>query len=275
VRWGRRHLLGSALGPAGSRGPTTRLFKRPHGGTRSAHSAPLLAGLLVLIVFASPVALPESLGGAQSGPAVIDPLSTIETTETRAIANVRARPDPRGEVVAVLPARASPEVLGRTADGAWLMVAVPGSAADAVRGWLPADRLDLPPDRRDALEVLALPESAPAAEASAPTALPDLTLGAVFLMKDGRIALDIRNEGEGSLLDKKIPLLVTRASGETVGVLEVGPATLAARGVATVVTPIVVTSTGTYTLELDRQESIPEAARTNNSVTRLLVVGGG
>ena len=57
--------------------------------------------------------------------------------------------------------------------------------------------------------------------------------------------------------------------------LEVGPATLAARGVATVVTPIVVTSTGTYTLELDRQESIVEVARTNNSVTRLLVVGGG
>ncbi len=135
----------------------------------------------------------------------------------------------------------------------------------------------MPPARLDALEVRAPPEAPPARARvfEAPQALPDLTVGAVYLLRDGRIALDIRNDGEGSLQDAKIPLLVTRASGETVGVLEVGPATLASRGVATVITPIVVTSTGTYTLELDRQESIVEAARTNNSVTRLLVVGGG
>lgn len=278
VRWRARHLLRSTSGPAGSRGPATRSFRSFHRAPRTAHRAPLLAGLLVLLVFASAGLLPAQLGQGSSGLAAIDPLSTIEFPMTRATTNVRAYPDPRGEVVAVLSAGRRPEVLGRTADGAWLLVAfdpVEGEPGDA-SGWLPADRLDLPPARLETLEVLAPPEPPSRAAASeAPQSLPDLTLGSVYLLKDGRIALDIRNDGEGSLQDAKIPLLVTRASGETVGVLEVGPTTLAARGVATVITPIVVTSTGTYTLELDRQESIVEAARSNNSVTRLLVVGGG
>jgi Bacterial SH3 domain len=235
--------------------------------------------MLVLVVLAAS-ALGALLAGRLSDPdfgaglrlATIDPLAGIDAS-VLATANVRSHPDPRGEVVAVLPAGRRPEVLGRTADGAWLRVALDRANPDA-GGWLPADRLDLPAWKHDALEVLATPE-APPARLQAPAALPDLTLGAVYLLRDGRIALDIRNDGDGPLTDVRIPLLVTRASGETVGVLEVGPATLAARGVATVVTPIVVTATGTYTLELDRQESIVEVGRANNSVTRLLVVGGG
>jgi hypothetical protein len=145
---------------------------------------------------------------------------------------------------------------------------------EADRGWLPAT-VRAAACGPDALVALPAPDAPAGPTESVSTALPDLTVGSVFLMRDGRLALDIRNDGDGPLTDAKIPLLVTRASGETVGVLEVGPTTLGPRGTATVVTPIVVSATGTYTLQLDRQESIIEAARTNNSATRLLVAGGG
>ncbi len=189
-----------------------------------------------------------------------------------ATSNVRLLPETTAPVVAVLPGGGRPEVLGRLADSTWLLVAFGPGEGD--RGWLPADRLSLPPARLDATVALERPESPAVSAAPAPTGLPDLTVGAVFLMRDGHLALDIRNDGDGALTDARIPVLITRASGETVGVLEVGPTTLAPRGTATVVTPIVVSSTGTYTLQLDRQESILEAARTNNSATKLLVAGG-
>ncbi len=185
----------------------------------------------------------------------------------------RLRPEAAAPVVAVLPGGRRPDVLGRLADGSWLLVTF--GPAEVDRGWLPADRLTLTPERLDALVALERPDSPPAPEAPTATGLPDLTVGAVFLMRDGHLALDIRNDGDGALTDARIPVLITRASGETVGVLEVGPTTLAPRGTATVVTPIVVTSTGTYTLQLDRQESILESAHTNNSATKLLVAGGG
>jgi Bacterial SH3 domain len=264
-----RRLLRWNAGPAGSRGLPTRALRTPH---REAHRAPLIAGIVVLlaaVTVTAAAALPGLFATSSIGLATLDPLSSIDAPALTTT-NVRSHPDPRGEVVAVLAAGRRPEVLGRSADGGWLLVATTGET----RGWLPADRLDLPAWKRDALTVVAAPESPPV-RVDAPAALPDITLGAVYLLKDGRIALDIRNDGDGALNDAKIPLLVTRASGETVGVLEIGPATLTARGVATVVTPIVVTATGTYTLELDRQESLTEVTRSNNSVTRLLVVGGG
>jgi hypothetical protein len=175
-------------------------------------------------------------------------------------------------VVAVLPAGREPRVVGRLADGAWLLVVL--GAPEGEQGWLPADRLPLAPAQLEALAAVPAPQ-APAAAEAPPGALPDLAVASMFLMRDGHIALEIRNDGEGPLTDARIPVLITRASGETVGVLEVGPTTLPPRGTATVVTPVVVTSTGTYTLQLDRQESLVESVRTNNSTTKLLVAGGG
>jgi hypothetical protein len=231
--------------------------------------------LLVVAVSAAAPLLGGGLRFAQISPAFELEPSTVLGAATRVTANVRAQPDSRGEVVAVLPAGRRPELLGRSEDGAWIAIAFGGEAP--ARGWVPADRLDLAAHARDALPVMAATAVSPLRDSGseASGALPDLAFGAVFLTRDGRIALDIRNNGEGTIENVKIPLLVTRASGETIGVLEVGPATLGPHGVATVVTPIVVTSTGTYTLELDRQESIVDAVRSNNSVTRLLVAGGG
>lgn len=258
-------LVGSRLGPAGSQGAKTLTPYLPR-----ANRAPLRAGLLVLFLAAG-----VSVGGRwlrASEPIEVSPSIERSTPAVGATSNVRARPDASAPVVAVLPSGRQPEVVGRLAEGDWLLVVF--GLGESERGWLPADRLGLPRDAIVALPTVAAPEAAPAPEAPAPSGLPDLVIGSVFLMRDGHIALEIRNDGTGPLTDAKIPVLVTRASGETVGVLEVGPATLAPRGTATVVTPVVVTGTGTYTLQLDRQESIAEASRDNNSATKLLVGGG-
>jgi hypothetical protein len=175
-----------------------------------------------------------------------------------------------------VPADHTVELLARTPSDEWVRVAYPPGST--VQGWLPTNRLEL-----TAAEVAALPEAAAASEVSAsntegatagpaPRGLPDLVITDVFLLQDGRMSVDIRNEGPGTLLDTAIPLHVTRASGEIVGVLEIGPTTLVAGASATAVTPIVVPSTGTYLLQLDRADLIHEAGETNNGYSALLVV---
>lgn len=285
--------LDSLAGAAGSRGTTTSTLQvtRTPGasGTLAAAAstshlrpivrpsarsrlAPVRAGLLVVflagaITLGTPLLRPDAGStrpaseGSSAQPAVL-------TTS-----NVRARPEVGAAVVAILPAGRTPEVVGRLADGSWLLVQA--GPTDAERGWLPADRLPLTEAQREAVAVAQPAEASAPTGQSAPAGLPDLVIASVFLMKDGHVALEIRNDGEGPLTEARVPVLVTRASGETVGVLEVGPTTLPPRGTATVVTPVIVLSTGTYTLQLDRQESINEARRDNNGATRLLVAGGG
>lgn len=262
----RSRLVRWESGPAGSQGAeTTTSLPRYVPG---AHRAPLTAGALVLLL----AALVAASGSLWVEPSSVPAASSSEPTLATTV-NVRALPDATAPVVAVLAAGRAPRVTGRLADGSWLLVAF--GPTEGERGWLPADRMALEPRSLEALMTLEPPAPPQATEVAAPSGLPDLVVGAVFLMRDGHIALDIRNDGDGALTDARIPVLITRASGETVGVLEVGPTTLAPQGTATVVTPVVVTSTGTYTLQLDRQESIIESARTNNSATKLLVAGGG
>lgn len=239
------------------------------------HGASLRAGLLVLFV-AGAVTLGAPLLRAPLEPARSDRPTSDATPRTPAItstSNVRARPEAAAPVVAILAVGRTPEVVGRLADSSWLLVQTGPSEAD--RGWLPANRLPLGPARLEAVAVVHPADTPVASAPGAAGGLPDLVVASVFLMRDGHIALEIRNDGDGPLTDARIPVLVTRASGETVGVLEVGPTTLPPRGTATVVTPVIVTTTGTYTLQLDRQESIAESARDNNGATRLLVAGGG
>lgn len=191
-----------------------------------------------------------------------------------ATSNVRLRPDPGAEVIAIVPGSHEVELLARTPSSEWVRVAYP--AGSTVQGWVPASRLEFDPAALAALpeaaEATASSSRAPGSSASG--ALPDLVVDDVFLLQDGRMSVDIRNVGEGALVDAAIPLHVTRASGEIVGVLEVGPTTLIGGASATVVTPIVVRSTGTYLLHLDRADTIPEARESNNTFSALLVVGG-
>lgn len=285
----------SFVGAAGSRGTTTTTTlsttgarrerttatagtpSRPPAVTevpleRRAKRAPVRGGLLIVLVAAA-----FTVGAPLLRPAAPPVAPTVEDSVARravlTTSNVRARPESSAAVTAVLPAGRTPEVLGRLADGSWLLVQTGPASSD--QGWLPADRLPLSSGQFEALEVTQPAEAPTSAGQAPPVGLPDLVVSSVFLMRDGHIALEIRNDGDGPLTEAKIPVLVTRASGETVGVLEVGPTTLPPRGTATVVTPVIVFNTGTYTLQLDRQESINEARRDNNGATKLLVAGGG
>lgn len=287
--------LDSTVGPAGSRGTTTTALHptlapstRGTGGTVAASAsdvfatsagrrgqrprlAPVRGGLLVVflagaITLGTPLLRPSPATTARSEVTHVQPV--VVTTS-----NVRALPEAGAAVVAVLPGGRTAEVVGRLADGSWLLVQTGPSEAE--RGWLPADRLPLSDAERDAVAVAVPAEGVSLTGQAAPAGLPDLVIASVFLMRDGHIALEIRNDGDGPLTEARVPVLVTRASGETVGVLEVGPTTLPPRGTATVVTPVIVLNTGTYTLQLDRQESINEVRRDNNGATKLLVAGGG
>jgi hypothetical protein len=206
------------------------------------------------------VTLDESAGGA--------PLAEALTTS-----NVRARPDPGAEVVAVLPEGRRTALLGQTMDGAWLRVSYP--VDDGVQGWLPASRVALPPEVVAQLPQLDAGPPPPATPTPVGERMPDLVIAGASLLQDGRLSVEIANRGNAPLLNASIPLHVSRASGEILGVLEVGPTSLAPGGSATVVTPVVVVQTGTIQLYVDRAGEIDESNRGNNFHSILLVAGGG
>ena len=195
-----------------------------------------------------------------------------------ATTNVRLRPAAGAEVVAILPGGRSARVLGRSAAGDWLRVAYP--AGSDIRGWLPTDRVEVTAETLDSLIVVgggsssATPEAAVAA-APFGAARPDLVITDAYLLRDGRLVIEMRNLGPGELRPSSVGLTITSEAGELIGVLTAGPAALAPGGVATVVTPVVITETGGYRLEIDRADEIAEARELNNAYSVLLIAPRG
>ena len=105
-------------------------------------------------------------------------------------------------------------------------------------------------------------------------ALPDLAVATAFLLPNGRLTMSLRNGGSAPLENQKISLQISSAEGEILGVLEIGPTSLAPGAVATVVTPVTVLRTGVYVLELDRTNTIAESSEFNNRFSQLLVAPG-
>ncbi len=270
-----KRLLQSHPGMAGPGGAPTKRHVRP----------PVLAGAAIVLIASFVIVMisafdhrsssgpPASVAPVQVRPIVIEP----DTVRVYATSNVRAEPQASAEIVAIVPGGSPAEAIGRTADGQWVRVAYP--AGSTIRGWLPASRIEIDRETLSRLPADPLLTSAPAASAATPVpaadALPDLTISDVFLLQDGRLTIDIRNIGTGSLAGVEVPLTVTKLSGELLGVLRIGPTTLGPGGSATVVTPIVVSETGSYRLELDRPDEIRESQEFHNSYSALLVVGGG
>lgn len=270
-------LCYNRFGVAGPRRTLTSQYFRP----------PLVAGLAIVLVAGVAIGAIALFDDGDDGPApaLQSPTpagdSAMFTVPVRSTANVRAEPDRRSRVVAILPGGREVEALGRTADGAWLRIAHPPGSS--VRGWVRAESLALERATVDALPVLATsvvtpptPE-APGTAETGPAAelLPDLMIADVFLFADGRLALAIRNVGAGSLIEREVPIYIASASGDILGVLRTDPTTLGPGGSATVVTSVIVTSTGNYRIEIDRPDEIRESEELNNSLSTLLVVGGG
>ena len=242
------------------------LLLRDDGTTRP---SPALAGAV-----APP---PEAAVGAAPSPAR-DPSDTTAGDSACHIAvltaNVYSAPTRAAEVVAIVPAGRTAELLGRSADGGWLRVAYPPGSLD--HGWLRASALGL-----HAAAVAAAPVVAAGTAASeeqrdavpAEDALPDLTIADAFLLQDGSLAIAIRNIGDAGIVELTVSLHVAKVEGDILGVLRIGPTTLEPGGSATVVTPVLVADAGSYRLELDVGDEIAERQEQNNTHTALLIPG--
>jgi hypothetical protein len=242
----------------------------------------MLAGIIVVLVAAAVISGVILLGdedgdGAQTAAATATPTATTpELVIAIATANVRAEPDRFSDVVAVLPTGRSVRLLGRSSDSTWIRVAYPPESD--VEGWIPAATVSPAPETLAFLPVLiTLATATPAAGSGDPEGeqLPDLIIADAFLLQDGRLTIALRNIGDASIVETFVPLNVSKASGEILGVLRIGPTTLAPGASATVLTPVVISETGNYLIELDRPDEVRESDEFNNIFTTLLIANGG
>ncbi len=266
--------------------PTKQHLRQP---VRLHLRPPILAGVAVVAVAASVIALIAATANSASDPAVAAITAPAPPAQAGAsnpgdvsvraasTANVRAEPNRFAEVVAILPGDRAARALGRTSDSAWVRIAYPPDASTG--GWVRADALQLLASAVDELRVLVTLSPAPTPTGGAAVAggeeLPDLIIVDAFLLRDGRLAVGIRNVGDAPLIEAFVPLNVSKSAGDILGVLRIGPTTLAPGASATVVTPVVVKETGSYLLELDRSDEIRESQEFNNTRTALLIAGGG
>lgn len=242
----------------------------------------MLAGIAVVLVAAAVIAGSVIFGGADGDapqvvtPAAVATAATPEFVIAIATANVRSEPDRFSAVVAVLPTGRTLRLIGRSSDSSWIRVAYPPQSD--VEGWVPVETITPAPNTLDFLAVLvtiATPTPSATDGDAGGEPLPDLTIADAFLLQDGRLTVALRNIGEASIVEVFVPLNITRASGEILGVLRIGPTTLAPGASATVLTPVVITETGSYILELDRPDEVRESNEFNNTFTTLLIVDGG
>jgi hypothetical protein len=242
----------------------------------------MLAGIIVVLVAAAViggiivVGDPGGDGTQAAAPAAEPTSATPELVIAIATANVRAEPDRFADVIAVLPTGRSVRLLGRSSDSSWIRVAYPPESD--VEGWVPMATISPAANALAFLPVLVtLATATPSAANGNPETepLPDLIIADAFLLQDGRLTIALRNIGEASIVEAFVPLHVSKASGEILGVLRIGPTTLAPGASATVLTPVVISETGNYILELDRLDEVRESDEFNNTFTTLLIASGG
>ena len=241
----------------------------------------MVAAALVLAALAILGGEDETAGVAIDGPSAAAPTPEPTPASPRVAAhvttNLRLSPHRAADVAAVIPGGREAELLGRSADGAWLRLSYPPGG---VEGWAPVASFAVTerdiasaPVGAPAAETAAPPaaEPAPAGATAGPGALPDLSVANAFLLPDGRLTVSVRNGGAAPLEEQRISLRVSSAEGEILGILEIGPTSLAPGAVATAITPIAVSRTGVYILELDRLDTIAEASEFNNRFSQLFV----
>ncbi|MCY4639170.1 MAG: hypothetical protein OXC94_02355 [Chloroflexi bacterium] len=230
---------------------------------------------------------PVAVSGAGAGAPRATPATPSPRAAAHVTTNLRRSPHPAADVVAVIPGGREAELLGRSEDGAWAQLAYPPGG---VEGWarlasfaLSERDIAAAPVRASEAGPVTPPvaEPTPAPATPGPDALPDLAIANAFLLPDGRLTVSVSNSGEAPLVEQRISLRVSSAEGEILGVLEIGPTSLDPGAVATAITPVTVSRTGVYILELDRLDTIAEASEFNNRFSRLFVApqaageGGG
>ena len=243
---------------------------------------PTLVGVAILVVAAVLVAvivgydrLPSLASLVPSFPtSTPTPTATARVTATptpsgpgvRAVStsNLYARPDRGAEIVAVLPAGSRGLPDGRTTDDAWVHLTFSNA-----KGWTSVAGLEF-----EGIEVRSLPvlaAAAPTAVASGtPIAGADPALGEVSVQA-GMLTVVVRNLGGTAITDATFTLQVTKAEGDLVGQATIGPTSLAAGASAQVVTPIAITSSGSYRVVLTGVPGVEDAVRSDNTWQVLLI----
>ena len=220
---------------------------------------------------------PAAVAGAGDASAGATSAGASPRAAAHVTTNLRLSPHRAADVVAVIPRGREAELQGRSADGAWVQLVYPPGG---VSGWAPvaafavAERdIASAPVRASGVEAppTAAAAAAPADATPGPDALPDLSVANAFLLPDGRLTVSVRNGGDAPLVEQRISLRVSSAEGEILGILEIGPTSLAPGAVATAITPIAVRQTGVYILELDRLDAIAESSEFNNRFSQLFV----
>ncbi|MSQ36238.1 MAG: hypothetical protein EXR63_03740 [Dehalococcoidia bacterium] len=232
-----------------------------------------VAIIVVAALFIAAIVLRERIAPAAApalpaAPAAATPGGSPNVRAT-GTANVYAWPDRAAEVTAILPAGSEASLHGRSEDGEWLLIAYPAGAT--ARGWARAVALGLGADAVAALPTAIATAAPGSARRDGVRALPDIVLAEALLLQGGRLAVGLRNLGAAPLTNASIALHVSTLAGELVGVLRIGPTTLAPGSAATIVTPLTIDAPGSYRLELDPANEIAESQDGNNSLVALLV----
>ena len=242
--------------------------------------APMLAGLAIILIAAIAVTAVVALdqdGDPDEQTAIAtpaDPFEGLTGVLARAVltTNLHATPGRQSDILAIVPTQQLTRVTGRSADGEWLRLAYP--ADSDLTGWAPRASFEV--ERGDlatvAVAAIGAPDDPGGGVVPSPEddPLPDLAVIDAFLLPNGSLTLVVENVGTGRFIGT-IGLQVTSGSGELLGVLDTQETSLLPNRTATVDTGLVITTTGSYLIELDRLDRIEEASEFNNA-TRVFLV---
>jgi len=250
--------------------------------TRRYVRAPAVFGFAIVLIAAATLAvivLIDRARGAGSdyvaaSEATALPLEGV-TVSPALTTNMRAAPDRRAELIAIIPGERIALVTGQTPDRAWLRVIYP--IGSRLEGWVPAANV-VPrsgdPATVAVIDVAAPDDASPASTTDTPPTgggtAPDLQVTNAFVAPNGTLTIRVANAGRGEF-DAPTSLRVTSAAGEVIGVVDIERTRLLPGRSATVNTQITIRRTGEYVLEVDWLDDVKESNEFDNTFRALLV----
>jgi hypothetical protein len=196
-----------------------------------------------------------------------------------ATADVRTLPSEEARILGTLRRGQELDIVGRSSDGAWIAIAYPPGSAQ--HGWIAASVVDHPEQVRIAPTVTPapfrastppdqrLPEAttSPSPGPRAPTVVvpqPDLVVGNVDLLGDGRLLVNVRNQGAAPVDGRAIEVALASANGQILGLAGAGTSHLGPGESVAIIIPYAITQPMGIRILVDPNGRIAESARGND-----------